>query len=165
MVSKVEYLSTFSDFRHLIHSADQVHFQEFNLKKSAILAACADCAPPQHEHFILYLQIHTFLLLQRTVVKKKTGNTFLNSFAQRKKICLVYLDFQLLKKLKLTFPHCAGFKKVFLFGVDFRVTVNFLRPCGKLKSNIEKLYFGIGVLKQFGTTWQVSNFFSKLHPP
>ena len=33
---------------------------------------------------------------------------------------------------------------------------HFLRPCAKLKSDIKKLNFRIGVLKQFGTTWQVS---------
>ena len=35
----------------------------------------------------------------------------------------------------------------------------FLRPCAKLKYNIKKLNCRIGLLKQFGTSWQVSNFF------
>ena len=37
-----------------------------------------------------------------------------------------------------------------------------LRPCAKLKSNNEKDKFVIGVLKQFGTQWQVSNIYKQI---
>ena len=38
---------------------------------------------------------------------------------------------------------------------------NFRRTCAKPENNISKWNFGIRVLKQFGKTWHVSNFFSQ----
>ena len=42
---------------------------------------------------------------------------------------------------------------------------HFLSPCAKLKNNIAKRNFGIGVLKQFGTTYECPIFSLKINPP
>ena len=42
---------------------------------------------------------------------------------------------------------------------------HFLSPCAKLKNNITKRNFGIGVLKQFGTTYECPIFSLKINPP
>ena len=62
-------------------------------------------------------------------------------------------------------PHASNVKILMLLILGYN-TQYFLRPCAKLKGNIKRWNFGIGVLKQFGTTWQESIFvLFKITPP
>ena len=78
---------------------------------------------------------------------------------------LSFSSFSSVKKNEDYVPPVAFVKSIFLCLLIFGSIQNFLRSYYKLKSNIKKWNFGIGVLQTFGTTWKVSKIFLNITPP
>ena len=116
-------------------AANKVYFYEFNSKKSA------NCAATLKVNIFCWNFANIFLLLQRTIHKRKFGEEIVLVYFMSLKWAnlfsefLFFFSFKQTKKSKKTFPPGACSKrclnKICLPNLEYQSNFFFLRPCAK----------------------------------
>ena len=155
----MEWFSTFCDFRRRTHFCRSGIFYEINSKNVANFAANFSITvlkiteSLKTEHFFFNLPIPSFYFKEQLPTLYSIGpqNEQDGFFTWTKKKNHIFKFFFYIKSNK-TFLRLAQNPVFCLLCADFRVIVKMFWACAKFKSNIS--------MSNFGTTWQVPNFFS-----
>ena len=147
-------------------AADQEYFYEFNSKKSNKFGRGSGKVSTFKIHrglkiicFPQNLQISSLNIFQRTIVRRKfwkfcccwsfcfqNGQNCFWNVERKKTILFEFLFIFCFTKIKEDIPPGTGSKNVLRQFFVAHFSQHFLSPCAKLKSNIYKWNFGIGVL-------------------